>query len=227
MLKSVYTDEVAVDQGIKMLVFGPAGSGKTSLIATAPTPIIFSAEAGLLPLRKFRIPAYELATVADMYEAYQWVSKSQEAQQYQTVCIDSISELAEIVLSEAKKATKDPRQAYGVVADTMIDFIKSFRNLVGKHVYMTAKMSPEKDEYTGVTKYIAMMPGKQLGPQVPHLLDEVFRLDTAKSAEGVEYRFLQTYLDAQYICKDRSGALDPIEEPNLTNVFNKILGVTS
>ena len=40
----------ATADAIKLLVYGAAGVGKTSLIPTMPKPIILSAEAGLLAL---------------------------------------------------------------------------------------------------------------------------------------------------------------------------------
>ena len=42
----------ATDQGLKMVVYGPPGSGKTMLCTTADAPtLIISAEAGLLSIR--------------------------------------------------------------------------------------------------------------------------------------------------------------------------------
>ena len=37
----------ATAQAVKLLVYGQAGAGKTSLIPTLPTPVILSAEGGL------------------------------------------------------------------------------------------------------------------------------------------------------------------------------------
>ena len=45
---------------INCLVYGEAGIGKTTLCATAPSPLIISAEAGLLSLKKHDIPVYEI-----------------------------------------------------------------------------------------------------------------------------------------------------------------------
>lgn len=41
-----------VQEGVKVLVYGQAGAGKTRLIQTLPTPVIISAEGGLLSLRE-------------------------------------------------------------------------------------------------------------------------------------------------------------------------------
>lgn len=225
MIKMTTTDQVSAVHGVKVLVYGQSGVGKTVLCATAPNPVIISAEAGLLSLRKVSIPVIEVKTVEDLTEAHRWCSQSAEAKQFATVCIDSISEIGEVVLANAKKQVKDPRQAYGELIEKMLATIKAFRDLQGKHVYMSAKMEPTKDELTGIVRYGPSMPGQKLGPQLPYLFDEVFRLGINKTPQGEEYRFLQTQPDLQFEAKDRSGSLDRMEPPDLTHVINKILGV--
>lgn len=223
-LRFTTTDQSSRIQGVKMLVYGNSGVGKTTLCATAPSPIILSAEAGLLSLRRYQIPVIEIKTVDDLIEAHNWLLGSAEARQFSTVCIDSITEIGEVVLANAKRLVKDPRQAYGELIEKMNTTIKAYRDLQGKHVYMSAKLEPVKDDLTGITRYMAAMPGSKLGPQLPYLFDEVFRLGINKTQQGVPYRFLQTHPDLQYDAKDRSGALDPIEAPDLNNIINKILG---
>lgn len=223
MLQFTTTDQAAAIQGIKVLIYGRAGMGKTTLCATAPRPLILSAESGLLSLRRHQIPVATIRTVDDLTEAHRWCMQSNEAKGFDTICIDSISEIGEVVLANAKKQVKDPRQAYGELIEKMMNAIKAFRDLPMKHVYMAAKMEPSKDEMTGIIKYGPSMPGSKLGPQLPYLFDEVFRLDIGKTPQGEEYRFLQTQPDLQHEAKDRSGCLAAVEKPDLTHVFNKIL----
>lgn len=218
------TQQAAQLHGIKCLIYGKSGAGKTKLAATAPAPIILSAESGVLSLREFQIPMIQIKTVGDLTEVHQWALNSTEAKQFSTIFIDSISEIGEVVLANAKAQVKDPRQAYGELIEKMMATIKAFRDLPGKNVVMAAKQEPAKDEMTGIIQYGPSMPGAKLGPQLPYLFDEVFRLGVGKTTQGEEYRFLQTGADLQYDAKDRSGALAPVERPDLTFVFNKILG---
>lgn len=219
------TQQAAQLHGIKCLVYGKSGAGKTKLASTAPAPIILSAESGILSLREFQIPMIQIKTVADLTEVHQWAQNSAEAKQFATIYIDSISEIGEVVLANAKAQVKDPRQAYGELIEKMMATIKAFRDLPGKNVVMAAKQEPIKDEMTGIVQYGPSMPGSKLGPQLPYLFDEVFRLGVGKTPQGVEYRFLQTGPDLQYDAKDRSGSLDPVERPDLSFVFSKIIGV--
>lgn len=222
-IQIISTASASSNHGVKALVYGRSGAGKTRLASTAPAPIIISAEKGLLSLRKFNLPAIEVESVFHLNEIYLWLANSVEARQFQTAYLDSITEIAEKVLANSKSTVKDPRQAYGELADKTIETIKLYRDLPGKHVVMTAKMEKVKDEATGMILNGPSMPGKQLGPALPYLFDEVFHLGVGKTPQGEEYRFLQTAVDLQNDAKDRSGTLDRIERPDLSFVFNKIL----
>ena len=225
-LKFATTNQAGAVHGIKALIYGRAGAGKTYMARTAPNPIILSAEAGVLSLRDVAIPMIHIRSVEDLSEAYNWVSTSPQARDFQTVYIDSISEIAEVVLANAKKMVKDPRQAYGELIEKTMMLVRAFRDLPGKHVVMLAKQESQVDDVSKMTMYGPSFPGAKLGNQMPYLFDEVFRLGIGKLPDGGEYRFLQTAPDLQYEAKDRSGALDAIEPPNLSHIFNKIMSST-
>ncbi len=217
------TTRNAASNGVKVLCHGPSGSGKTRLCATTgASTLIISAEAGLLSLREVDIPVLEVASLADVHEAYQYVAASAEGQQFEWVCLDSISEIGEVVLSSEKRATADPRKAYGAMQDQMYELIRAFRDLKGRNVYFSAKQSKQKDEATGAVLYGPSMPGQQLPQGLPYLFDEVFSLRVVTDNDGNTQRWLQTQRDFQYEAKDRSGALDAYELPDLGAVAAKI-----
>lgn len=209
--------------GIKVLVYGPAGIGKTCLAATAPRPIIISAESGLLSLQGVDIPAIEVNNLDDVIEVFNWAKSSVEAKAYDTLCLDSITEIAEVMLSTYKSTYADARQAYGDLADHMGSMIRGFRDIKGKNVYFSAKQV-RVEIVSGVTSFMPGMPGKNLLNGLPFFFDEVFSMRVGKLEDKTTYRYLQTYTDIQYEGKDRSGRLDSVEEPDLTKLFAKIAG---
>lgn len=212
---------------VKMLTYGDAGVGKTVLASTAPNPIIISAESGLLSLAHLDIPVIEVKTLDDVSEAYQFITESADAKQFETICLDSITEVAEVMLSTYKKVDKDPRKSYGALADHMSTLIRSFRDLENKHVYFSAKQTRLEDDFTGVSTFRPAMPGKTLTNGVPFFFDLVMAMrigeETDDDGKVTKYRYLQTQPDMQYIAKDRSGRLDEIERPDLSFIINKIL----
>lgn len=233
------TSQVNASNGVKVLTYGGPGIGKTCLAATlGPDTLLISAESGLLSLRRqnlerlygvntpginYDIPVIQVSNVQDFAEAFAFVQSPRGAG-FRNIALDSVTEIAEVILNNAKRLVKDPRQAYGELTEKMESLVRGFRDLPGRNVYMSAKMAPMKDEMSGVVKYMAMMPGQRLGPALPYFFDEVFALRVQKTAQGQEYRFLQTQPDLQYDAKDRSGALASVEEPHLGKVFAKIQG---
>jgi phage nucleotide-binding protein len=215
------TKDIAV-LGVKLLVYGAAGAGKTTLVKTLPKPIVLSAEAGLLSLSDEDIPYIEISSVSDLQEAYNWLI-SEEGSEYQTICLDSISEIAEVVLGYEKKNSKDPRQAYGAMQEQVTDLIRAFRDITGKHVYFSAKLEKTQDEM-GRILYTPSMPGNKTGQQLPYFFDEVLALRVEKNNEGITERALQCDSDGTWTAKDRSGKLDPWEAPDLGLIISKIGG---
>jgi phage nucleotide-binding protein len=223
MAISIKTTGSLSANGVKVLVYGQAGAGKTSLIKTLPAPIVLSAEGGLLSIQDADLPYIEISSIADLHEAYAWLSTA-EASQYQSVALDSISEIAEVVLNAEKKATKDPRQAYGAMQEQMADIIRAFRDVPGRHVYMSAKLEKTQDEM-GRVLYAPSMPGNKTGQSLPYFFDEVLALRVERDADGNTQRALMCDSDGLWLAKDRSGKLGAWESPDLGEIINKIGGV--
>ena len=55
--------------GVKLLVYGQAGAGKTTLVQTLPDVVVLSAEGGLLSIQDADLPYIEIASMDDLREA--------------------------------------------------------------------------------------------------------------------------------------------------------------
>ena len=104
--------------GVKVLVYGQAGAGKTSLIKTLPSPIVLSAEGGLLSIQDADLPFIEIASMTDLQEAYKWLTESDDAKAYKALDAELRKDPAFVTGKEYQKlaaipfdARKDPRFA--------------------------------------------------------------------------------------------------------------------
>ena len=220
MLKN--TKDLNAD-GVKILVYGHAGAGKTSLIKTLPNPVVISAEGGLLSIADSDIPYVDVKGTEDIYSVFEFLN-GPEGQQFESIALDSISEIAEVVLNQAKKETKDPRQAYGSLMEVMQDLIRAFRDIKGKNVYFSCKCEKMADEQ-GRILYSPSMPGAKLGQSLPYFFDEVLALRVERDTDGNTQRALMCDTDGLWSAKDRSGKLDAWEAPDLGEIINKIKGI--
>ena len=221
MAINLKTTKAYAQNGVKVLVYGQSGAGKTTLIKTAPKPIILSAEGGLLSLQDCDIPYIEIHNLDELGEALNFLQQSEEGKKFETVALDSISEIAETVLSESKIGLKDGRAAYGEMNDVMAKVIRSFRDLPNRHVYFSAKIDKTTTD-TGAVLYAPSMPGKTLSQQLPYFFDEVLALRVVADKDGQIQRALQCQSDPLWLAKDRSSRLEMWEPADIGAVIKKI-----
>ncbi len=225
-------EELAVNNGVKMVIYSRSGVGKTMLSATAPNPKILSAENKLLSLsaanqkrvfgRVVDIPVIVINTVEKLEEAYQFIYDNPDPDENgnETIILDSGSEIAEKLLEIARTTSKDGRAVFGELLERMTVVLKKFRDLPNRHVVVICR--EQRNGEGALTLFGPSLPGKALANEIVYHFDEVFHMGVDKTPEGLTYRFLQTQPDVQFEAKDSSGALDRIEEPNLTTIIKKI-----
>ena len=219
----VSPENAVQDQGAKILVYGMAGEGKTYLSQTAPGKVlVISAEAGLLSIKDAKnVEAIEVKNAAEVVEVYEALHSGKL--QYDTVCLDSISEISELLLQAEKAKHKDARKAYGEVQESVTNVMRAFRDLQ-MHVMFICK--EDKVNNDGVFEQAPKMVGTKLGQSITYFFDEVLALrvieDTDAEGNPVQARWLQTRIGQGYVAKDRSGKLEAFEEPNLTKLIEKL-----
>lgn len=233
-------DQLSGAIGLKFLVYGPAGVGKTALAATLPNPLIITAENRVQSLKTssleglfgagrpdiaYGAPVVQVETTDDIVQVYNWLIKSPDAQFFQSIVIDSLTEVAEIVLENAKPQVKDNRQAYLEVLDKTMDMLRLFRNLP-KHLYCTTHADYDKDE-VGVSRWSPSLPGRQLGKRIPHLFDIVAYYTFTKGPQGEDLRVLKLHPDLKHVAKEATGAnLPPVVYPHLGQIISQVYNTT-
>lgn len=206
------------------ILYGPSGSGKTYSAVTIPgKTLILSAEKGLRTLVELApdLAVAEINNMDDIREAAIFLATNDHG--YQTVFIDSLSELGDMALTEAKSKTKDGRQAYMIMADTIAGMINAF-NRLPLTVIMTAQEERVAQETIGQVDYLyaPSIPGKAFMAKVPYKLDFVFCLRTRVVEDGKIERAFQTGSNGDYLAKARSQRLETFENADWQEIFGKL-----
>lgn len=185
---------------IKALIYGDSGSGKTSFGATAPNVIFASAEAGLLSVWNKRIPYVEIKSIKDLQDLYLYLAAGKH--DYQTVVIDSISEINDLIKSqlEAKRGRALQIQDWGEIAKQIENILRKFRSL-DMHVIMIAQESIERDDQK-IVKYTPALNGKT-ATKIAYFMDIVGHIEVLPTGEHL----INTQPSPKYLTKDRTGRL--------------------
>lgn len=206
------------------MVYGRPGTGKTKLCSTAPEPFILNAGGGIVTLRREAkpVPFWPI----DSIDRLKWALDELLKPAYdgiKTVCGDDITEMANISLRAKKLTNAHGMKAYGEMGDEIDAILALFRGYP-KHVYLIAREEVYAAE-DGLMKAGPSFPGKQIKSGIGYIPDFVFRAETHKNPENNEvYHVLRCKPGTTHEAKSRVNNLAEYEAPDLTAIFNKILG---
>ena len=218
---------------VKMIVYGRAGSGKTTLVKTLPgRSLVVSAESGLLPLRKSKIDYIDITKDDDgrilpeisrrgrLLEAYAWII-GEGGKGYDWIVLDSFSEICEIVVAEMrykydivnKKERSYPM--YQEVFHILRMIAKSFRDLPF-NVMITCLS--EKDHLGEGKFFHSIFANGRIKKALAGMFDLVLYLHAPMSEERQlvcrENQFTES--------KDRTGKLEMVMPSDISLAINKI-----
>ena len=223
--------EDVTSDGIKALIYSEPGNGKTTLAATLDLKrtLIISFESGLLSILDesgFEDLQYvEPSNLSDLKDIYDNLKNDKDlAAKYDTIFIDSLSEISDMMLEALKQdptvytGMKDNMKLYMINQEKVVGIAKSFRDLKGYNVIMTALAATKTTNM--VEKLLPSMAGQKLADKLPPLYDFVWYLEV--TSDGV--RRLITQPTSSITAKSRSRKLESAEQPNLGNILLKIKG---
>lgn len=214
--------EFAQNFGVKAVIYGPPGSAKTPLINTAPRPVLLACEPGLLSMKTSNVPTWLGYDAKNVDAFFSWFFNSTETKNFDTLAVDSVSQMAEIYLQDAQKTNKHGMAAYGEMARNVMEHMRRLYFFPQKHTYLIAKEQVLDDN--GVKVRRPYYPGQQLPTDIPHLYDGIFRLSKSfipgMVGETLAFRCVGT---TDIIARDRTGNLNEFEEPNFAKLVAKAM----
>ena len=216
--------------GLKMIVFGPPGVGKTYFASTARNVLFLLAEkGGMLGIKDKGIDVIHINKFADLIDAYQFLRK--DGHGYKTVVIDSITEVQKKSMDDIliKAGVQTPRMNdWGENIRQISNMCRLFRDLPMNVIFL-AHESIEKDDETGETSRRLSVNGQKLPEEIAGFVDCVGYMQaneklTEDKKKTITARAIRFGATKKIACKDRSGKLDIWEEPDFEAIYAKIFG---
>ncbi len=212
-----YSNTKDAGSNLSVLVYGRTGVGKTRMIGTAQKPIIISSENKLLSIKEYNFPVLKVADLDDVEDALVYVEENID--KFKTVCLDSLTDIANAALLPLLKEHKDIRRAYGLLQTGIARILRRFIHLpIQTYVICQAE---DYESASGLTAMRPSMPGKTLTNNVPFMFDEVLALLLVDEG-GDTVNYLQTKASMTVEANDSGGTLKEKEPPNLKKLFKKL-----
>lgn len=218
--------------GLKILMYGPPGSGKTWFIGTMPGVYIVSLDKGLIGLRLAGVVA-DGCTVDTFDELQQVVSEiaaGTRAPKAKAIALDHLSAVTDLAVTSVKMKTGKKamdRSTWGTVADYVRMLTKQFADIAdirNVHVCVAAHEKIEKNEIIGSVLGTPDTVGK-FAMSVGGLFDLYLysRQEVGwEAGKQVESFTVNTVDYQEFKAKDRTGVLETTEPNDFPIIYAKI-----
>ncbi len=172
-MKIVKAEDLQGLAKIHALIYSPPGVGKTDSIRTMPGNVfvidVFENTNDMSHIK----PNAVLCQLEQSSEMFAILDKVKESDKYDWLVIDSISNYARMIVTEAKAkevalgSKGNLMRAYGTLQDTMLDFFWRVKQL-DLNVVCIAQCMIGTNELTGAQNYAPLIEGKASSSSVPH-----------------------------------------------------------
>ena len=238
-VKVKLASKVAREGGVKLAVHAAAGMGKSMLAATLTKPVVILTErtgADCFSDENIRqiyggkgntkIGVVEAYTIEDVEEAF---TELVEDERFDTIVLDSASELSKMLLKLAMEGTTNKMQAYGMMADNIDELLRNLidcpKNIVFLFHSHKVEVYDEEGNEMG-TNFVAGFEGQKMKTDFSHMIGDIFCIVNDFDDQGEETRLLRTrQRDTPFYAKNRSGMLKDLEPMNLQAIIDKLSGV--
>lgn len=187
------TADLSLDYA-KVVLYGPPGSGKTTMGATFPDVLFLSAESGLLSVRDRKIDVWEITKWEDLEEAFGFLRGGEH--KYKSVVIDSLTEVQKKLNEHIVKKFSGKRRDYedlmsqsdwGYSIDRLRRMCRAFRDLPLNVVFIALDVTEITEQETFTKPALS---GKTLSDELMGWVDAVVYCAGPQKDEDGNTRYL-------------------------------------
>jgi len=237
--KQIKSTKDVAGKKLKILLWGPPGTGKTHFLGSCPNPFVIASEDGVLTLHKHDIPYFKLDNSMAIYDTSLQIIESAirrekveiedgkfvDFAEIETICLDSAWMLNSRLIREIKDESGKPKfqhDHWGLLLDRMQDIILK---LVESdfHVVVTVGEAVKQDDMDEEAKQVTFNMQGSFRNQIAYIFD--LNLSMTKESLGRQTSYkLFTNDENNRSAKSRvNGLPKEIKDPSFSKIFDPMM----
>ena len=140
------SNEIAIQRNVKMMVYGQAGMGKTTLALSAPSALLLDFDNGVKRVNNAHLDdSIGIVQITNWQEVVQLLTQEQaDLQPFETIVVDTIGKMMDFIIAY-RCAGRNPRvQDWGTINNDFKWFVSSLSQL-NKHIIFVAHRDTRKE----------------------------------------------------------------------------------
>ena len=226
-IKSLKDKKMCRDEFLRILLYGPAGAGKTTLAASFPKPFLFNFDDKLKSIYGLDVDYVDYSSLNPKEMDKNWqrfwkdFSKMKSDTEYSTFIFDGLTIMDRMLLARcnvlAGKGAGDKATlpVYGEQATTYKHLFMEMNAIKNKNIILTGHHLEVRDDGAGKDGHLLeitpLITGKKIRPILPAMFEEVYyleRIGGEKDLRRMHYRPYKKANANSTILRGKEGKLD-------------------
>ncbi len=140
------SNEIAIQRNVKMMVYGQAGMGKTTLALSAPSALLLDFDNGVKRVNNAHLDdSIGIVQITNWQEVVQLLTQEQaDLASFETIVVDTIGKMMDFIIAY-RCGSRNPRvQDWGSINNDFKWFVNELSGL-GKHIIFVAHRDSRKE----------------------------------------------------------------------------------
>ena len=140
------SNEIAIQRNVKMMVYGQAGMGKTTLALSAPNPLLLDFDNGVKRVNNAHLDdSVGIVQINNWQEFIQLLTQEQaDLAGFETIVVDTIGKMMDFIIAYRCNGRNPRVQDWGTINNDFKWFVNALSGL-GKHIIFVAHRDSRKE----------------------------------------------------------------------------------
>ena len=139
------SNELVIPQTVKMMIYGQAGMGKTTVALSAPKPLLLDFDNGVKRVNLAHLENVDIVQVDNWKEIQQLLQQDQaDLAIYQTIVVDTIGKMMDYIITYCCGTRQPQIKDWGRINQEFTWFTRALSSL-NKHIVFVAHRDSRKE----------------------------------------------------------------------------------